>query len=120
MAEMVRMPFENSERPIHLLEQHHASEFMRKSHSSERQLKVALLAGFVAETVGGSDRKYQRQRIALTMVTDELSKFFGRELFSACIQEHKPAARAVAISPAKFQERSFIFEGNSINFGVLG
>src|SRR5438067_96316 len=44
VAQMVRMPLQNSERPIHLLEQHYTRQFMRDGHLAQRQHKIGMAA----------------------------------------------------------------------------
>lgn len=58
VAEMVRMSFEDGERPIHLLEHDQQGEFMGYRHFSKGELQIGLLASFVAESISRADRKY--------------------------------------------------------------
>ena len=57
--------------------------------------------------------------IRILMVAEELGQFLRGKLFPPRIEKNQPAPRALSISPAQFQERSFIFEGDAFCFGVL-
>jgi hypothetical protein len=58
VSEMVRMPLQYSERPIHLFQQDHPRELMRQRHSADREHKIGFSAQFVAKAVGRSNGKH--------------------------------------------------------------
>ena len=119
VAEMVRMSAENGERPIQLFEQHYASQFMRQSHFAERKGRIGVLQGSGRETVGWTNGKNQRQRIAVAVFGKKPGKFLRSKVFAARIQKHQPLSRAAAFTAAIFQERGFVLERNSFRFAVL-
>ena len=80
---------------------------------------VGVLAGGVAEAVGGPNREYDRDRISLLTLPKELRKFFGGELFSARIEKYQALLSSAAIASAQLEQRGFILERNALDFGVL-
>src|SRR6266567_2035743 len=77
VSEMVRMPPQDSERPIHLFQQDHPRHFVRQGHLSERKRQVGFSAQFVAEAVGWPNRKHQRRGVTVLMLTQKTGQFFG-------------------------------------------
>jgi len=75
VAQMVRMPLQDSERPIQLLEQHHARKFMGQGHVAQREHEIRLTSQLVAEAIRRANCKYQWHRVALLMAANELRQF---------------------------------------------
>ena len=55
VPQMVRMPLQNSERPVDLLEQNHARQFMGDSHLSKRQGEIGMSSGVLGKAIGGAN-----------------------------------------------------------------
>ncbi len=71
MTQMVRMSLQNGEPTIELFEQKDARQFMGDSHFSKRQCEIGLLTGRFAEAIGRTNRKNQRNRVLVLVITEE-------------------------------------------------
>lgn len=111
------MPFYDRERPIDLLEQNHSRQFVGQRHSAQRKLLRGRLPHFLAEPVCWSNRKQQRQRIAISVVSQPFGEFLGRKLLSARIQQNQrvPWPR---IGRAQLQQSCFIFKSEAFDGGI--
>ena len=94
MPRMIRMTLQNRECPVDLLQQNHASQFMRQRHPAQRDRMLRRVAGRFAESIGRPHREDQRQRIA---ILDSLP-------------ENAPTLRTKTASPANPSRPALIFQ----------
>jgi len=68
------MALENRERPVYLLQQNHASQFVGQRHPAQRDHMLRRVAGHLAESVRRPYRQDQRQWIPVLVVTQKPSQ----------------------------------------------
>src|ERR1700747_896935 len=100
MAEMVRMSFQDSERPIHLLQQYYPRELMGQSHFAEGENRVGTLPRLVTESISRANGEDDWQGAGLVLA-DELGQFFGREMLATGIEHDQPTAWSPAVATAE-------------------
>ena len=100
MSQMVGMSLQDGEPAIDLFEQKDTRQLMGDSHFSKGQGEIGLLAGSFAESIGRANRKNQRNRALVLMVTEELCQFFRRELLTAGVEQDQVPSGSSAIPAA--------------------
>src|SRR5271170_2434293 len=65
VPQVIRMPLQNGERPVNLLQQDHPRQLMRQGHFAQRQHQSRSPPGFFTETIRRTDGKQKRRRTTL-------------------------------------------------------
>ena len=68
---MVRVPFQDSERAIDLLQKYYPRQLMRHRHFSQRQRELRRCLRFLIEAVRPANGKHQRQWISILIISQE-------------------------------------------------
>ena len=69
------MAFQNRECPVDLLQQDHASQFVRQSHPAQRDRMLRRAPDRFAESIRRPYREDQRQRIAIQIFPEKSRQF---------------------------------------------
>src|SRR5258706_14970554 len=109
MPQMIGMIFHDRECPIDLLEQHHASKFVRQSHPAQGQNKTGLTPPFFAKPIRAANCEKQRERLYLLALMKR-SQFLGRKLFPSRIEQDQLVAVLLPLSASKRQNPRLVFE----------
>ena len=64
MSRMIRVPFQNRKRPIHLLQQHHPRQFMGQGHLAQRHHKIGVAEKLRGKAICRTNREHQRRKQA--------------------------------------------------------
>src|SRR5438309_217402 len=89
MASVVRMPLQDGERAVDLLQQDDACQVVGQGHLPQRELEGGCLAGSVAEAVGGSHAEEKLLRAAVLLLAKEVGELLRSKFSPAGVEQYK-------------------------------